>query len=144
MFEVYGDRQTMRYWDTLPDTELDQTERRIFGMMQQKRPSYFIIEHKARAIGSAGIHAGDEIGFILHRAYWRQGLMRETLTDLIPWCSDALALPQITADTDPRNEASIALLTSLGFVETGRAERTILVGEEWCDSVFFCLSREAL
>ena len=86
MFEVYGDPETMRYWDTLPDAEREQTERRIIGMMQQKRPSYFIIEHNARAIGAAGIHSGDEIGFILHRAYWRTGIMRECLGALIPWC----------------------------------------------------------
>ena len=144
LFEVYGDAQTMRYWDTLPDTEIEQTERRILGMMRQDRPSYFVLEHEDCAIGAAGIHSGDELGFILHRSHWRTGLMHECLGALIPWCFKTLALPQITADTDPRNVASIALLTSLGFSETGRALRTIQVGEEWCDSVYFSLPRPAL
>jgi RimJ/RimL family protein N-acetyltransferase len=43
---------------------------------------------------------------------------------------------------DPRNAASIALLTRLGFRETGRAERTLLWRDEWCDSTYFALSRQ--
>mgnify|MGYP003347797219 CR=1 FL=1 len=45
-------------------------------------------------------------------------------------------------DVDPRNKASIRLLERLGFAETHRAARTWLVGEEWCDSVYFALTRE--
>jgi RimJ/RimL family protein N-acetyltransferase len=33
------------------------------------------------------------------------------------------------------------VLAKLGFVETGRAERTFLLGEEWCDSVYLALAR---
>jgi RimJ/RimL family protein N-acetyltransferase len=32
-------------------------------------------------------------------------------------------------------EGSLALLDRLGFAEVRRAERTWLVGDEWCDSV---------
>jgi ribosomal-protein-alanine N-acetyltransferase len=37
---------------------------------------------------------------------------------------------------DPRNAGSLRLLRRLGFRKTGRKERTWLVGEEWCDSVY--------
>jgi RimJ/RimL family protein N-acetyltransferase len=47
----------------------------------------------------------------------------------------------LTADVDPRNEGSLRLLAKLGFVETHRAARTWLVGEEWCDSVYLALGR---
>ena len=49
----------------------------------------------------------------------------------------------LVADVDPRNEASIAVLKKFGFVETGRRERTLQVGEEWVDSLDLCLTREA-
>ena len=141
LFEVYGDAETMRYWDTLPDTDADQTARRVGWMVQMKPTTYFVLEHDGTAIGNAGIHSGEELGFILHRAHWRKGLMSEALGVLIPWCFETLPLAQMTADVDPRNTACIALLTELRFVETGRAARTIKVGDAWCDSVYFALPR---
>lgn len=38
--------------------------------------------------------------------------------------------------------ASLGLLTSFGFHETGRAERTLRIGDEDCDSVYSALARE--
>jgi ribosomal-protein-alanine N-acetyltransferase len=49
----------------------------------------------------------------------------------------------ITADVDPRNEASLRLLTRLGFVETGRASATYEVEGEISDSVYLALRRGA-
>lgn len=48
---------------------------------------------------------------------------------------------RLTADADPRNEASVGLLKSLGFEETHRAERTFCINGEWSDSVYFALQR---
>ncbi|KXS93648.1 hypothetical protein AC578_4205 [Pseudocercospora eumusae] len=52
------------------------------------------------------------------------------------------ALDSITADTDPRNEASIGLLKGCGFLESGVVENTLMLGEEWCDSLYLRLERE--
>ena len=51
-----------------------------------------------------------------------------------------MAWQRIDADVDPRN-ASLAEASRrvLGFRETGRKERTWLVGNEWCDSVYLAL-----
>jgi RimJ/RimL family protein N-acetyltransferase len=49
----------------------------------------------------------------------------------------------LLADVDPRNVASLRVLDRLGFKETGRAERTFLLGDEWCDSVYLALQRPA-
>ncbi len=48
----------------------------------------------------------------------------------------ARGLHAIKADVDPRNVLSLRLLRKLGFVETGLAERTLLIGDEWVDSVY--------
>lgn len=50
--------------------------------------------------------------------------------------------PSITADTDPRNAASIGLLHSLGFVENGYAKNTVQLGDECCDSQYWKLERQ--
>ena len=66
--------------------------------------------------------------------------MTEALEALLPYLW-AQGLERIVADVDPRNESSIRLLKSFGFVETGRAERTFETGLGWCDSVYFALER---
>ena len=50
-------------------------------------------------------------------------------------------LDAITADVDPRNEGSLRLLGRLDFAESRRDQRTWLVGEEWCDSIYLALPR---
>lgn len=92
------------------------------------------------AIGKAGIWEKPELGFFLSRAAWGQGLMREALTDLIPHLFKIMALDHMTADVDPLNAASLNLLKSLGFRETGRAERTIQIEGQWADSVYLSLT----
>ncbi len=139
LFDVYGDAETMRYWSSLPDQTLAETKARVDSM--RHATSYFVFELEDRAIGAGGVHQDNEIGYILNRTHWGKGLMREALVALIPWLFDQLALAEITADVDPNNAASIRLLTSLGFVETGRKADTIKIGDTWFDSVYFALSR---
>jgi RimJ/RimL family protein N-acetyltransferase len=101
----------------------------------------FVVEHEGRAIGKAGCWRLPEVGYILHPDYWGQGLASEALTAVIGHVFSTRAIEAIKADVDPRNEGSLRLLARLGFVETHRAERTWLVGEEWCDSVYLALKR---
>ena len=103
----------------------------------------FIVEHEGRAIGKAGCWRLREIGFILHPDHWGKGLAYEALSAAIPHNFETLPIDRLEADVDPRNSASLGLLSRLGFREVGRATRTILVGEEWCDSVYLELPRPA-
>jgi RimJ/RimL family protein N-acetyltransferase len=50
-----------------------------------------------------------------------------------------LGSAELTADVDPRNLSSLALLKRNGFVETGRATGTWQIGAELCDSIYLWL-----
>lgn len=141
---VYSDAEVMRYWSTPPHDDPATTRAHLDAMVaRQSEPTqYFVIERNGRAIGCAGVHDGDEIGFLLAREHWRQGLMSEALGALIPYFFETLGFARLTADADPRNDGSTALLNSVGFVETGRAERTFFINGEWSDSVYFTLESE--
>lgn len=144
LFEVFGCVETMRYWSSAPHVMVQETEALVAGIRQiADQDRYFVIDHEGRAVGTAGFWEGNEIGFILHAAYWRQGFGAEILGALIRHGFDVLGFDSIIADVDPRNVASIGLLTKLGFVETGRAERTIQIGDDWFDSIYFALTRGA-
>ena len=135
----------MRYWSTPPHRSLDETREWLESMIgdaPEERDDY-VVEHDGRVIGKAGCWRVPQIGYILRPDHWGRGLAREALTALIPLLFDRFPIPAITADVDPRNLASLALLRRLGFAETGRAERTWLVGDEYCDSVYLALPRPA-
>jgi RimJ/RimL family protein N-acetyltransferase len=140
---VLSDPRAMRYWSTPPHDSLAQTQEWLEDMINPPRESHdFVVEHCGEVIGKAGCWRLPEIGFILHPDHWGKGLAREALLAIIPEIFARFPIPEITADVDPRNEQSMALLKGLGFVVTGRAERTWLIGDEWCDSIYLARGRD--
>lgn len=145
MHAVLSHPDAMRYWATPPHADIEQSRAWLADMIAAAPDvcDDYVIERGGRVIGKAGCWRLPEIGYILHPSAWGQGLGSEALAAIIAEIFARHAIPQIVADVDPRNTASLRLLRKLGFVETGRAERTIEVGGEWCDSVYLAVSREA-
>ena len=140
---ILSDPAAMRYWSSAPHQAPEQTREWLDGMLADGPPESddFVIELDGRAIGKAGCWRVPQIGYILHPDHWGQGLATEALTAVIGHVLSTREIDAIKADVDPRNEGSLRLLAKLGFVETHRAKRTWLVGEEWCDSVYLALPR---
>lgn len=93
-------------------------------------------------IGKIGVWQGDEIGFVLARSEWHKGLAKEALVKMLPYLFDVRNFASISADVDPRNQASIGLLKRFGFEESGYEENTLKVGDEWVHSLYLRLRRE--
>lgn len=143
MHAVLSHPAGMRYWSTPPHTDIEQTREWLGNMLATRPPEGedFVVEHRGRVIGKAGCYRLPEIGYILHPDAWGQGFATEALTAVIAHVFATHPVEALRADVDPRNPASIRLLERLGFVPDGSAKRTWLVGEEWCDSVYFRLPR---
>jgi RimJ/RimL family protein N-acetyltransferase len=135
----------MRYWSSLPHTDLEQSRAWLANMIDAPpgESDDFIVEMDGRVIGKAGFWRLPAIGYILHPDYWGQGLATEALSAAIAHVFATYPIPIVVADVDPDNAASLALLAKLGFVETHRAERTWRIGDTWYDSVFLALRRPA-
>lgn len=132
-----SDPDVMRYWSTPPHGEIDTTWDWLEGMIAAD-PAInddFIIEHDGQPIGKMGCWRLPEFGYLLHPAFHGRGLASEALAALIDYLRGR-GLPQLKADVDPRNTASLRLLERAGFAETGRASGTWLVAGELCDSVY--------
>jgi [ribosomal protein S5]-alanine N-acetyltransferase len=56
-----------------------------------------------------------ELGYVLHPAHWRKGIMKEALTAVIKYGFDTMDLHSIDANIAPDNTASASVLKSLGF-----------------------------
>ena len=139
-----GHPAAMRYWSTPEHRTRDETARWLDSMIERdagQESDDFVLEHDGRVIGKAGAWALPEIGFLLHPDTWGRGLAQEAMAAVIPYLFATWPVEALTADVDPRNAASLRLQHRLGFRETGRAERTLLWGDEWCDSVYLALPR---
>lgn len=139
---VMSDHQTMRYWSQEAHRDLAETEASLARMMAgNHRGQDFVMELEGRVVGKAGAYALPEVGFILRRDLWGQGLATEAMRCLIPHIFATTDVPALTADVDPRNLGSLRVLERLGFRETGRAERTFFLYGEWADSIYLALAR---
>jgi RimJ/RimL family protein N-acetyltransferase len=141
MHSVLSDPEAMRYWSTLPHERLEQTEQWMAGMIAND-PALsddFLVELDGRVIGKLGAWRLPEFGYILAPDCWGRGYASEALAAFIAHRRRAGGT-ELLADTDPRNTASIHLLRRHGFVETGRAERTWLIGGQWFDSIYWRLA----
>lgn len=141
MHVILSDPHAMRYWSTLPHERFEQTSAWIADMADGgSRPSDdFLIERDGEVIGKMGTWQLPDLGYLLRPDCWGLGLASEALAAFVAHrrrCGGT----ELTADTDPRNIASIRLLQRHGFVETGRASRTWLIGGEWFDSIYWRLA----
>ena len=140
---ILGHPVAMRYWSTPPHETVDQSRDWLEAMIAspQTLSDDFVIEFDGRVVGKAGCWRLPEFGYILHPDVWGRGFAAEALRAIVAHVFAAHAIPEIVADVDPRNAASLAVLARLGFRETGRAERTMQIGTEWCDSIYLSLPR---
>ena len=84
-----------------------------------------------------------EIGYVLGRAHWGKGYMRETLTAMLDWLFDTQGQRRIEATIDPRNGRSARLLEAHGFRQEGlQRERWLTKGELQDGALYALLKRE--
>ena len=140
-FEIMSDPRAMRYWSTLPHASEEVTRDWLARKIARNASGGedFCIELNGQLIGEVGAGGLPDFGFMLHPDHWGHGFATEASSACIAHIFAAHDVPALLADVDPRNAASLAVLRRLGFVETGTAQRTFLLGDEWCDSVYLAL-----
>ena len=88
----------------------------------------FALEHQGKVIGSLGVEEyseenypeldtlqGREIGYVLSKAYWGQGLMPEAVKAVIGWLFDKIQLDFIIVGHFDRNAQSKRVVEKCGF-----------------------------
>ena len=88
----------------------------------------FALEYQGKVIGSLGIEEyseenypeldalqGREIGYVLSKAYWGQGLMPEAVKTVIGWLFDEIQLDFIIVGHFDRNAQSKRVVEKCGF-----------------------------
>jgi RimJ/RimL family protein N-acetyltransferase len=122
---------------------------RMVGLQAGGTALQFVITEKASniAIGTVLLFNFDEasaraeLGYVLGRAHWGRGLMREALEAMIGCAFGPMALRRLEATIDPRNERSARLLSSLTFQTEGLQRKRWANKGELQDSALFGLLR---
>jgi RimJ/RimL family protein N-acetyltransferase len=94
-------------------------------------------------IGDIGVHfpvdqpGQVEIGFTVAPGHQRRGLGTEAVRGLLDHIFGPLGKHRVFASVDPRNEASIALLRSVGMRQEAHFRESLWLKEEWVDDLVF-------
>ena len=123
---LLSDVRNMRYWSSPPHASLEQSERWLRSMVEADSSTSddFVIEREGEVIGKMGCWLFPEVGFMVARDETGNGYATEAMAAFLERRRKAGQPRRLTADVDPRNEASLRLLARAGFVETGRASGT--------------------
>ena len=113
-----------------------------------KKFLYFqLIEQEShKIIGWCGYHTWyvdhdrAEIGYgLFGEEYKRKGLMSEAITPIIKYGFETMKLHRIEAFVEPKNEASIRLITKLNFVKEGVLREHYFSNNQMEDSIVYSL-----
>jgi len=136
LFDAYTqDAEVTRYMTWRPHTSLAETESFIAGCVRDwasgARLAYILAfpDSPERAIGvlDARLRAHIvDIGYVLARAHWGQGLMPEAIGALAEAALSTPGLFRVQATCDVDNRPSARALEKSGFTREGRLERYIV------------------
>jgi ribosomal-protein-alanine N-acetyltransferase len=128
LFAVLSDPAAMQFYDCYPYTRQEEAEAfierwRMRFENQEGLRWAVTIKSGNKTIGTIGMGVQTEwkasLGYELGSSYWRKGLMSEALSAVIDFGFHKAELERLEAQVMPGNEASVALLLKLGFVNEG-------------------------
>lgn len=156
LLAIHASEEVTRYlpfgaWKNMADAQA--WFRRTLVRQGEGSALQFVMHHRAldRVIGTALLfHVEEdsgraEIGYVLGKEYWGQGLAFEALNAFLAYAFGDLGLRRLEAEINPRNAASGNILLRLGFRYEGlRRERWLLKGEVTDSDLYGLLRREWL
>jgi RimJ/RimL family protein N-acetyltransferase len=104
-----------------------------------------IFKQSEEFLGYVNYHQRDpwhrrlEVGYILARRYWRQGLMTEAMHAFLAYCFDRLDTHRVEAQIEPDNADSVRLAQRLGFQREGILRDRLFVDGRYRSLVMFSL-----
>lgn len=83
------------------------------------------------------VHHSAELGYMLHRTHWGQGLMSEALAAAVRYGFDELGLHRLEAMLVPENTASARLLERQGFQREGLLRESCYFDGQFADTLLY-------
>ena len=153
LLEINGDAEVTRYlpyatWQSMEDATAWLARMDALGTAGSARQLVLVRNSDAKVVGTMLMFRLDEgsarleIGYVLGRSYWGQGLMSEALRAACAHAFSQLRIRRLEAEVNPLNAASNRLLAACGFTLEGRMRKRWVAKGVECDTNFYGLLAE--
>lgn len=118
--QMWFDEENGKYLSDPTSEYVDEVYQNALDHLQDSEQGYYLIAtlRDGTPVGSACAFptegGGADIGYCVHKKYWRQGFGGEIVSLLLDWLA-ALGAKQVTAEVATENYPSRKLLERLGF-----------------------------
>ena len=130
IYEIYSDEDAVRYQQIKPMENMEQAQKSVISFLNGYKNKKFIRwciadKNNDKVVGLITLHTFDnwnskaEIGYMLNKKYWNQGIMNEVAQKVIQYAFEVIELHRIEASIHPENIASNKLTVKLGFEKEG-------------------------
>jgi RimJ/RimL family protein N-acetyltransferase len=154
LLEVNGDDEVTKFlpyatWRSMEDATA--WLRRMQVPMEAGTAQQLVVQRKSDGKVLGGVllfkheapSARLELGYVLGRGHWRQGLAREALTVVCDHLFRTAGIRRIEAEVNPDNVPSCAVLERLGFILEGRLRRRwVGKGRAYDTNIYGCLDED--
>ena len=126
LLEINGDPEVTRFlpyatWQSLDDGAAWLRRMETLGSTGTGQQLVAVRNDDAKVVGTVLLFKFDEssarveLGYVLGKQYWKQGLMREALEAVCAHAFSAMAIRRMEAEVNPMNHGSNGLLQRVGF-----------------------------
>jgi [ribosomal protein S5]-alanine N-acetyltransferase len=127
----------------------EQTRQFIAESMTEEARNYAVdLQAEDRLIGHVGFHPWfapriDELGWVVHPRYHRQGYATEAAAALLRYGFESLSVHRVIATCQPENTPSWRVMEKLGMQREGHLRKCIYRDETtWWDEYFYAILEE--
>jgi RimJ/RimL family protein N-acetyltransferase len=154
LYEINGDPQVTHFLPYKTWTSLEDGVSwlgRMAALAAGDTGQQFVLElnESRKVIGTLLLFRFDEpngraeLGYVLGRRYWSQGLMREALQGFCAYVFGVVGLRRMEAEVNPTNVSSNALLARVGFTKEGTLrQRWVTKGVPYDTNIYGMLADE--
>ena len=146
MFDYLRDEETVRFI-TVPPVKT------VTEVIENSIQSYFMLDpigkwaivYDQTMVGTIDLrlneaHRQAEIGYVLNKRYWGQGIMPEAAQAILAVGFDQLQLVRIFSEHDTRNPKSGRVMTKIGMQQEGVALKSQIIKGEIVDMVHYAIT----
>lgn len=148
IFAYVSDEETMKYIFK-PHTSLNQTKEFIASYYLSSPLGFYALELKEnkKMIGVVEFRVDDktrqgEIGYMLNKSYWNQGLTTEACLQILDFGFNLLLLEKIVSGHDTGHANSGKVLKKIGMSFTYIAKNPLETNGEVLETTFYEITRE--
>ena len=150
LFDILSRDEVTKYYgmDSLKDRFIAEKMVTAFQFGFESQRSYrwgLELKETGEFIGTVGLNnlnveaKKSEIGYELHPAFWRKGLAKEAVVEVLRYAFEELGLYRMGAVTYPANDVSSGMLKGLGFQQEGMLRGYLYQRGKSHDALIFSL-----